>query len=72
MRVLNVSSALSVALDFCKQGEHTDLVTLVGLHSIADNETVKWCYDCGSVIFTVLEGLPRPDMKPRAFTHIFT
>ena len=71
MSALEITPALAARLALCRQGDHIDTVTLVGLHSIADNVTVKWCWDCGSVIFTILEGPPVPDLKPKAFTNIF-
>ncbi|OGC44457.1 hypothetical protein A2V54_00350 [candidate division WWE3 bacterium RBG_19FT_COMBO_53_11] len=71
MSTLDITPALAARLALCRQGDHIDVVTLVGIHSIADNETVKWCRDCGSVIFTVLEGPPKPDLKPKTFTRLF-
>jgi hypothetical protein len=70
MSASDITPALAARLALCRQGDHIDTVPLVGLR-LAGNETVKWCRDCGSVIFTVLEGPPRPDLKPKTFTRLF-
>jgi len=71
MSGLDITPALAARLALCRQGDHIDTIPLVGIHSIADKVTVKWCRDCGSVIFTVLEGPPQPDLKPKTFTRLF-
>ncbi|MEX1068590.1 MAG: hypothetical protein WD940_01900 [Patescibacteria group bacterium] len=64
------SAELAATLVNCKRGRHANLITLQGIHSIADNETIQWCPFCGSIVTKVLEGSPIPDREPQIFAQL--